>query len=159
MTMRGADIVVAAILAGFGLLVIVDSLGRGAGWGPDGPQAGFFPFLMAILVLIGCAVTVWRAIKDALAAKPRAPFVLPGGLRPVLTVFVPAALMVAVTEVLGLYVGSIIYLTAYIRWVGRFRWAIALAIGVLVPLAFYVTFEKVFLVPMPKGILGEKLGF
>ncbi len=159
MSMRGAEIVVAAILMGFGILVAVDSVRRGAGWGPDGPQAGFFPFMMAVLILAGCAVVLWQAIRRTGVAESGARFVVRGGLRPVLTVLVPAALMVALTEVVGLYLASMIYLTAYIRWVGGFRWVVVLAVGILVPLVFYVMFEKFFLVPMPQGILGRTLGF
>lgn len=155
--MRTADIVVAAIMIGLGVLVGIDSLGRGAGWAADGPQAGFFPFLMAVLVVGGSVVVLIRALRSR--AEAAGPFVLPGGLRPMLTVLLPAIGMVLLTEVLGLYLAAIVYLVGYVRWVGRFRWHVVLLVGVVVPIAFWVLFDKVFLVPMPKGMFGERLGF
>lgn len=159
MSMRVADVVVAAIIIIVGLVVGLDSLRLGGGWGPEGPRAGFFPFLMATVVVLGCAWVIWQALRGKGTTAPDEPFVLPGGLRPVLMVFLPAAVMVLLTEIVGLYVAAAIYLAAYIRWVGDFRWSVVLAVSVLVPAAFYVLFDKIFLIPMPQGMFGHLLGF
>jgi len=158
MSIRVADVVVAALIIVVGLVVGLDSLRLGGGWGPEGPRAGFFPFLMAIVVVLGCAWVIWQALRGKGTTPSGAPFVLPGGLRPVLTVFVPAALMVLLTEVVGLYVAAMIYLAAYIRWVGGFRWPVVLSVSVLVPAVFYILFDRIFLIPMPQGMFGSLLG-
>ena len=44
-----------ALLAVIG---IVGSLKVGIGWGAEGPQAGFFPFYISLIVLISCAVNL-----------------------------------------------------------------------------------------------------
>jgi len=157
--MRAADIVVAAIIMAVGVVVGVDSMRLGSGWGADGPRAGFFPFILALLVVVGCASVIWRAAGGRGTTKAGEPFVAPGGFGPVLAVFVPAVLMVFLTEIVGLYVAAMVYLIGYIRWVGGFRWRIVLPVGILVPLGFYILFDKIFLIPMPQGMFGDRFGF
>jgi hypothetical protein len=157
MLTRTADIVVAVILTAIGLLVAYDALRLGAGWGLEGPKAGFFPILMSTLVVGGCLIIIHQAVTGKSSVKGEKPFVLPGGLKPALTVFIPALGMVILTEVIGLYLAALIYLVAYIRLVGKFRWRTVLLVSVPIPLIFYVVFEKIFLIPLPMGTYGGML--
>jgi len=157
MTTKTADIIVAAAIICLGLLVGVDSLRLGAGWGLEGPQAGFFPFIMVILVVGGCLMIIRQAVKGTSSVKGSKPFVPKGGLKPVLTVLVPACGMVLLTEVVGLYIAAMIYLVTYIRFVGGFRWRTVLLASVPIPLIFYWVFEKMFLIPMPMGMYGGQI--
>jgi hypothetical protein len=45
------------------------------------------------------------------------------------------------------------------KWFGKYRWRMVVPIAVLVPIALYFTFEKWFLVPLPKGPLEQMLHF
>jgi len=154
MTTKAADILVAAILLVLGLIVGVDSFRMGAGWGMEGPQGGFFPFLLALVMIGGCGLIIRQAIKGTSSVKGKKPFVPEGGMRPVLTVCLPALGMVLATEVIGLYLSAMLYLLLYIRFVGEFRWRTVLLVSIPIPLAFYFTFEKIFLIPMPMGWFG-----
>jgi hypothetical protein len=157
MITRTADIVVAVFLMAIGLLVTYDAFRLGAGWGLEGPKAGFFPLLMSILVLGGCIIIIRQAVTGKSSLKGGKPFVLPGGLKPVLTVVLPALGMVIVTEIVGLYLAAMIYLVAYIRLVGGFRWQTVFLVSIPIPLIFYVVFDKIFLIPMPMGMYGGML--
>lgn len=157
MITKTADIIVATILFGVGLLVALDSWRLGSGWGMDGPQAGFFPFVMAVLVIVGSGLAVRQAVKGTSSVKGTKRFIPPGALRPVLTVLIPAAGMIILTEFVGLYVAAMIYLALYIRIVGGYAWRTVLSVSILVPLACYVSFEKLFLIPMPQGWWGATL--
>jgi putative tricarboxylic transport membrane protein len=157
MKTKTADIVVAGLLMCIGLLVAFDSLRLGSGWGLEGPRPGFFPFLMSVLVLGGCVLIIRQAVTGKSSVKGGKPFVPPGGMRPVFMVFFPALGMVIATEIVGLYVAAIIYLAAYIRWIGKFRWSTVLLISIPIPLIFYVVFDKFFLIPMPLGIFGAQI--
>jgi len=158
MRTKAADILVAVILLCIGLIVGWDSVRLGAGWEPGGgPRPGFFPFLMAVLVVGGCLVIIRQAMKGTSSVKGEKPFVPPGGLRSVLTVFLPAIGMVLLTQVIGLYLAAMIYLGGYIRLVGGFRWRTVLIVSILIPLFFYWLFDKVFLIPMPMGMYGALL--
>jgi putative Mn2+ efflux pump MntP len=153
--MRTADIITASLLTLLGAIVLVEALRLGFRWGPDGPQSGFFPFWLAV-ILIGHGVAV---VIRALRKNSDKPFVTREQLRSVLTVIAPAAAMVLVTQFLGLYLASALYLGFYVRRVGHHSWATALGLAVSLPVATFVIFERWFLVPLPKGPLEAWLGY
>jgi putative tricarboxylic transport membrane protein len=153
--MRAADLVTALALVLVGGVVVADAVRLGAGWDSDGPQSGFFPFWLAVL-MVAAAVAI--AAQAAGRTSP-APFVTAGQLRPVLAVLAPAAAMVVLMEYLGLYVAAALYLAFYMRWVGRHSWRTIVALSLGVPILTFLIFERWFLVPMPKGPLEAWLGF
>jgi putative tricarboxylic transport membrane protein len=153
--MRTADLTTALVLMAGGLLVIWDSLRLGIGWGTDGPASGFFPFWLAVLLILASAAIALQAGRRA----SRAPFVTRKQLGPVLTTLVPSAGFVVLTQFVGLYVGTALFMGFYMRRIGRYPWVVVLAVSVLFPLVTFVVFEKWFLVPMPKGPLESWLGY
>jgi putative tricarboxylic transport membrane protein len=153
--MRTADLTTALILIAGGALVIWDSLRLGIGWGSDGPQSGFFPFWLAVLLVGACAVIAVQAHRRA---RDR-PFVTRQQLRPVLSTLLPSAAFVVLTQFIGLYVATMLFMGFYMRWIGRYGWVLVVGISVLFPIAIFVIFEKWFLVPMPKGPLEAWLGY
>jgi len=157
MTTKATDILVAIMLLCLGLVIGWDSFRLGSGWGMEGPKAGFFPFVMAAIAVAGCIVIIRQAMKGTSSVKGNKPFVPSGGMKPVLTVFIPACGMILLTEVVGLYVSAMIYLAAYIRIVGGYRWRTVLLVSIPVPLVFYWLFEKIFLIPMPAGMFGAQI--
>jgi len=102
-------------------------------------------------VILGQAV--WRAAPTL----PK-PLVTSGGWAPLLTVAIPAIAMVALTEGVGLYPATALYLAFYMRWIGKHRWPLVVALSICIPLGSYFLFDKWFLIPMPKGLRGEHLG-
>ena len=153
--MRVADLATAAILMLLGGVVLFDAVRIGIGWGTDGPKSGFFPFWLAALMVLTCGVIVLQAV-DRASEKP---FVTREQLGRVLKVLWPAAGMVVLTQILGLYVASALYLGFYMRWVGRHSWLAVVVLSIGIPLVTFLVFEKWFLVPMPKGPLEAWLGY
>ena len=153
--MRAANLVTASVLLLLGGVAIFDSVRLGIGWGTDGPKSGFFPFWLALLLVVSCSLIAVRAAFRA-SAKP---FVSREQLRLVLKVLWPATAMVVLTQVIGLYVASALYLGFYMRWVGRHSWLAVIILSISVPIATFLIFEKWFLVPMPKGPLEAWLGY
>jgi putative tricarboxylic transport membrane protein len=153
--MRAADLTTALVLIALGVVVIVDALRLGIGWGMEGPQSGFFPFWLAVGMVVISAII----FLQALARTTRGVFATAAQLRPVLTVLLPATAMVLIMEGLGLYVASALYLAFYMRWVGRHAWPTIVALAIGIPIVTFVVFEQWFLVPMPKGPLETWLGF
>jgi putative tricarboxylic transport membrane protein len=152
---RTADAITAAVLLLLGGVVLLDAIRLGFGWGTDGPQSGFFPFWMALLLVLSSAVIVARTLRRA----PGPRFVTREQLRSVLTVLLPAVAMVLLTQTVGLYVASGLYLGFYMRWVGRHSWAAVAALALGVPIVTFIIFEQWFLVPMPKGPLEMYWGY
>lgn len=153
--MRAADLLTASVLILLGGVVLFDAVRLGIGWGTDGPRSGFFPFWLATILLVACAGIITQAIRRP---SPK-PFVTREQLVPVLKVLWPAAGMVLLTEFLGLYVASALYLGFYMRWVGRHSWLAVVVLALGIPVATFLIFEKWFLVPMPKGPLEAWLGY
>ncbi len=157
MSTKAVDIAVAVVILCVGVVVGVDTLRLGAGWGMEGPRPGFFPFAMALLVVFGCFLAIRQAVAGTSSVKGAKPFVPAGAMKPVLTVLIPACGMVLLTEVVGLYVAAMIYLAAYIKIVGGYRWTKVLLVSIPIPLFAYWVFDKMFLIPMPMGMFGAQI--
>lgn len=153
--MRLAELVTASVMLLLGGLVILDATRLGIGWGTDGPKSGFFPFWLALIMVICCAIIF---VQQARGPTGRS-FVEPANLRLVLKVLWPATVAVGLMEWLGLYVASALYLGFYMRWVGRHSWAAVIGLSIGIPVAIFLIFEEWFLVPMPKGPLEAWLGY
>lgn len=155
--MRKAEIALALFLLGIAGLVAWGALQLNIGWGLNGPQGGFFPFWLAVGLGICGVVMLAQAIWRASPALRR-PFVKQGGWVPMLQVALPATAMVTLTEVIGLYPAAALYIAFCMRWLGRHHWLLVLAVSIGIPLGSYFLFDKWFLIPMPKGWWGERLG-
>jgi hypothetical protein len=153
--MRVADLITASLLLVVGGVVLADAARLGIGWGTDGPESGFFPFWLALL-LLGTSVGI---IVQTLRHPSSKPFVGRGKLGPVLKVLVPALALVLLIPWLGLYVSAALYIAIYMRWIGRHHWVAVGACAVGTALVAFLIFERWFLVPMPKGPLEGWLGY
>ena len=88
------EAIVAAGFLVFGAVVVWDSRRLGAEWASDGPQAGYFPFYIGVIICISAVVNLLTAL-NAGAGGRRKPFVYWGQLKMVLTVMIPCAFYVA----------------------------------------------------------------
>src|SRR5918996_6187636 len=136
--MRAADIATASFLTLLGGLVLMEAIRLGFRWGPDGPESGFFPFWLAVVVIAHSIAILVRAIRK----HSTEPFATREQLRLVLTVALPAAATVALTHFIGLYVAALLYLFFYMRLVGRHSWASTAGLSLAIPVLTFVVFEK-----------------
>lgn len=146
----------ALFLGAIGGLAVWDSLRIGAGWGQDGPMAGYFPFWLGtglILVSLGNLALAFRG------GRGRRLFVSYAQLRHVASVLVPTAVYVALIQPFGIYLPSVALIVGFMVVLGRFGWLPSLATGLFVAGAFFLVFELWFLVPLPKGPVEYALGF
>jgi len=155
-SVRAVEIGVAVVVFLFGAVVVFDSHRVGARWGDDGPQAGYFPFYVGLLICLSSAAVLASALRNtALAAES---FVSREELKMILTVLVPTVVYVALIAFLGFYVASTIYI-AYFMWqLGKYAWVKIAPISIGVSVAFFLIFEIWFAVPLPKGPLEAALG-
>jgi len=153
---KSAEVFVAALFFVLGLLVMWDSARLGARWAEDGPQAGYFPFYIALFICIASAVNMVAALR--LRGEANRTFVETGQLTLVLVVLVPAAIYVALIGWLGIYITSAVFIAFFMRWLGKYAWWKVAAVSIGTAVVFYLIFEVWFLVPLPKGPLEEALG-
>jgi hypothetical protein len=154
-THRSVEIGLAIGMIVFALIVIAGSLQAGIGWASDGPRAGFFPFYCGLFVLVASMLNLFQAI----GVKSDALFAEWGQLWRVMSVVVPASIYVALVPYVGMYVSSALLIAVFMRWIGKYSWAMVAAIPVPVMVVTFLIFERWFLVPLPKGALEEFLGF
>jgi putative tricarboxylic transport membrane protein len=156
-TSRTADIVVSLLLLGFALMLGYDNWRTGIGWDETGPQPGYFPFYLSVILGAASLYGLGAALlsrKQALEA-----FVTRAQLRRVMAVFVPTLLFCLVTQFLGLYVASFVLIGGFMRLVGRIAWWKSLLTAFLFTAIMFVTFDIVFDVIMPKGPLEAAFGY
>jgi putative tricarboxylic transport membrane protein len=153
---RAVEIGVALSTAGFAALVIVGSVKAGIDWGAEGPRAGFFPFYIGLFIVLASMVNLFTAFFDIPREKLFAEW---GQLLRVFSVIVPTTVFVALIPSLGIYVSSVLLIALFMKWLGKYRWHIVVAVSIGVPIATFLVFEKWFLVPLPKGPVESMLGF
>ncbi|MGH8765949.1 MAG: tripartite tricarboxylate transporter TctB family protein [Burkholderiales bacterium] len=146
-----AEVVVAAFFMLLGAIVIYDSVRQGASWGTDGPQPGYFPFYLGLIICAASAITFARALM--IPAAKNAAFVETGQLKLVLSVLLPSLVYVGLIGWLGIYVASSLFVAFFMRWLGKYAWWKVLSVSIGNSVVFFLIFEVWFLVPLPKGPL------
>ena len=156
------DVVVAILFFALGALVMWDSKRLGAAWGSDGPEAGYFPFYIGAIL---CVAAIVNAVRAAMGKDIKEQsFVSVAALKMVFSVLLPTILYVLFIggigpiPGLGMYVPSVIFIAAFMMWLGKYKWLMSLAVSVGVVVVFFLMFEIWFKVPLPKGPLEAALG-
>ena len=153
---RAAEIAVAAAFFAIGAIVMYDSVRLGARWADDGPQPGYFPFYLGLLICISSAATALFALR--MPAEKNRTFVEVGQLKLVLAVLIPSAVFAGMVGWLGIYVSGTIFIALFMRWLGKYPWWKVALVSIGNSVVFYLIFEVWFLVPLPKGPLEALLG-
>jgi len=154
---RVAEAVVCLLLLGLALLLGYDNWRTGIGWDPTGPQAGYFPFYLS--VILGGA-SVYGLIVTLLTSKEAAEtFVTRAQLRRVMAVFVPTLLFCLATQFLGLYVASFLLIAGFMWLIGKIALWKSLLTAFIFTALMFVTFDIAFDVIMPKGPLEAAFGY
>jgi hypothetical protein len=156
---RALEVATAVLTGSFGLAVVIQSLDNGIGWSSAGVDAGTFPFLTGIIIVVGSLYNLVRGVLPAasLANVPIA--ITPVELRRLAGLFVPAAIFVAAIPLLGMYLASALYVFAVLAIPRHQSLPRALAMAATAALALYVVFERMFQVSLPHGALAAALGF
>ena len=154
---RTVEIVVSLLLVALAVTLGLDNYRTGIGWDSTGPQAGYFPFYLSVILagasLYGLAATL---LARGVASET---FVTRAQLRRVLLVFVPTLLFCFGVQYLGIYVASFVLIAGFMRGVGKIAWWKSLLTAVLFTVIMFVTFDIAFDVIMPKGPLEAAFGY
>lgn len=153
---RTMEVVTALLTAGAGLAICYGSWQSGIGWAETGPEAGYFPFYVGVLIILGSLVTLLRTLF--FYRREGEVFLTMERARPVLGFFLPVAAFTIVSLLLGLYVGTALYICGAMMWQGGYRWWISALAAVAVTGLFYLVFEIGFQVPLLKGPIENWLG-
>ncbi len=154
---RTVEVVVSLLLIAFGGLMAWDNWRTGMSWAPDGPEAGYFPFYLSIMLVGASLYGLFAAYRKRAEASEA--FVTRDQLRRVLQVAVPTFLYCLFMQWLGLYVASFLLIAGFMTFIGRIAWWKSLLTAFLFSIVMFCTFEVAFDVIMPKGPVEALFGY
>ncbi|QJR16239.1 tripartite tricarboxylate transporter TctB family protein [Usitatibacter palustris] len=161
-SVRAWEAIVAICFLVFGAVIVWDSKRLGSAWGAEGPQAGYFPFYIGMIIVLASIANLISAFRMSREDGGK-PFVMRSQLKMVLTVMIPCTIYVALivnpVYSLGIYLASALFIAFFMRTLGKYGWAKIAVVSIGVVVAFFLMFEIWFKVPLPKGPIEAMLGF
>ncbi len=151
------DVVVSLLLLALAVALGYDNWKTGIGWDSTGPEPGYFPFYLSVILAGASLYGLGAAYLSRREAAET--FVTRAQLRRVMAVFVPTLLFCLVTQFLGLYVASFLLISGFMRIVGKIALWKSLVTAFLFTALMFVTFDIAFDVIMPKGPLEAAFGY
>lgn len=154
---RCVEIGLALFTAGLGAVLMNGSLAIGIGWGDAGPQAGYFPFYIGLLLSGASLGNLLLALLRSQVMS--AAFVGRRAFAQVLAVFLPIAFYVAAMPFAGIYLASVLFI-AWFMWRARTSGKVHSRLSIVLvscgaALASYLIFAVWFKVPLQAGVLGD----
>jgi putative tricarboxylic transport membrane protein len=153
---RTVEVAVYLLLLALALVLAFDNWRSGMGWAKDGPQSGYLPFYLCVIL---AGASLWGLagvfLKRTEVSKT---FVTRDQLRRVTQVFVPTLLFCLAMQWLGLYVASFLLIAGFMRLIGRIAWWKSLLTSFLFAFVMFATFDVAFDVIMPKGPIEALFG-
>jgi hypothetical protein len=149
---RRADHVGGLLLLVFGIWYSAVALQYYPYWAPTGPGSGFLPFWLGVAMAALAVLLLLQARRAAAAGAgwlPEAP-----ARRRLLLVLGATVLFVALLKLVGMLLGTVLFLVAVLRGIEGYRWPAALAIASAVAAFNYLVFTYWLRVQFPVGVLG-----
>jgi hypothetical protein len=155
---RTLAMVTALLALGFGVPIVLGALEYSVGWDERGPEPGYFPFWMGLVVIAGAIGALLEAVLSRTQAAGVA--ITLDQARRIAAFLLPMLgfLILTVALKLGLYVGMVAYLFMVMLWQGRYRLPATAAVSFGTAAFFFLMFEHWLKVPLMKGPLEAWLG-
>jgi len=150
--MRQADRIAGAGLLALAVAFSAGALKNHAYWGENGPGPGFLPFWLGLVMAVLAALMLLRALRST---DPGLPWLPRGdGLRRLALVLGLTIAFVALLGVLGMVVGTVLFMTLVVRFLDRHSWPLTLAVAFGVAAFNFMVFTFWLRVPLPVGVFG-----
>jgi putative tricarboxylic transport membrane protein len=146
---RNADRVTAALLLAFSVAFAAGALKQYQWWGPGGPGPAFLSFLVGLVMALLAIMMLIRSLKQKDPGEgwfPRGE-----GLRDMLVVLGVTIVFVALLNVLGMVIGTAIYLAVLIGYLGKHRWWVTVSVALAAAFFNWLVFVHWLHVPFPEG--------
>ena len=155
---RTMNMVVAFAMMAVAAVVMVSCYRLGAGWAKNvGPDSGYFPFYVALIMFGASTVTFLQNLLSASA--DRNSFISHSEMVMVLQVLIPTTIFVVLSIYVGIYIPMALFIGFFMMWHGHYSLVKTLPLAIGVPIALFIIFEIWFLVPLPKGPFEHWLGY
>ena len=150
--MRSADRVAGAALLALAVAFSVGALQHYAYWGENGPGPGFLPFWLGLVMALLATLLLVGALR---AREPGEAWLPSGdGRRRLGIVLGLTVAFIALLNVVGMVVGTVLFLIGVMRLLDRHRWPLTLAVALGVAAFNFVVFTYWLRVPLPVGVFG-----
>ena len=149
-SLRMIEVVFALICILFIIFLMIGSVKLGANWTPEGPESGYFPFYIFLMMFISSSAVFYESLFIN-KKNPDEPFVQKSAFKQVLCILFPGIAFLLGVSLIGIYVSSIIYISVFMIWIGKYAYWKAIFIGLFVGVILYLMFELWFQVPLPHG--------
>jgi hypothetical protein len=147
---RSADRITAGLLLALAVAFSAGALKYYSWWGPGGPGSAFLPFWLGVVMAL---LAVMMFIKNLKEKNPGEAWLPRGeGLRHMLVVLGVTAVFVALLKVVGMILGTALFLIVLMRYLGRHRWWVTVAIAIAAAGFNYLAFVHWLRVPFPEGM-------
>lgn len=157
LTYSAVDAITAVVFFVVGVTMMVDNHRIGITWAADGPESGYFPFHIGLIICIASVAVFLKAMFGK--HRNKEVFVTWDRFRLVLLVLMPTAVYILLIQLLGIYVASVVFIAAFMRVLGKIGWLKTIMVSVGVNVLLFWMFEVQFMVPLPKGPLEAMLGY
>ena len=150
--MRSADRIAGAALLALAVGFSAGALKEYTYWGENGPGSAFLPFWLGLVM----AVLAATLLVGALRSRDPGPAWLPSGdgLRRLALVVGATAAFVALLNVVGMTIGTVLFLVVLMRFLDRQPWPLTIAVALAVAGLNYLVFTRWLHVPLPAGPFG-----
>ena len=146
--MLRADRVTASLLLASAVAFSAGALKYYPYWGEGGPGSGFLPFwLGVVMAALAVLLLVRKPIGESVDWLPHGE-----GRKRVLVVIAATAAFIAALKIIGMVLGTALYLIVLMRFLGRHRWPLSLAVAAAAAGINYLVFAHWLRVPFPEGM-------
>lgn len=156
MSNQGKDFISGLLLFVLGLLMAFQST-RYSLWGRSGPEAGFFPFAIALLMM-GLSLPI--CIKSAVLIRaPKKDKVLAEEEKREVSIFKFSSYIIMILlygvliDKVGYLVTSALFLFFVLKYIERQNWRITILVGSASIIISHLLFVYFLKVPLPRGLL------
>lgn len=150
--MRRADRIAGAALLAFAVAFSAGALKHYTYTGPGGPGSAFLPFWLGVAMAVLALMLLAGALRSP---DPGAAWLPTGeGRRRLLVVLGVTFAFVALLKVVGMIVGTALFLVVLLRVLDRSPWPLALGVAGATAGLNYLVFTYWLRVPFPTGVLG-----
>lgn len=150
--MRRADRITGAALLALAVAFSAGALKHYAYWGENGPGPAFLPFWLGVVMALLAGALLLGAIRST---DPGAAW-LPDriGQQRLALVLGATLAFVALLNVLGMVIATVLFLVVVVRGLDRHPWPLTLAVALAVAGFNALVFTYWLRVPLPVGVLG-----
>jgi putative tricarboxylic transport membrane protein len=149
---RSADRIAGAALLALAVAFSAGALKHYGYWGENGPGSAFLPFWLGVVMAVLAATLLVGALRSS---DPGSPWLPSGdGLRRLVLVIVATAAFVALLNVVGMTIGTVLFLVVLMRFLDRQPWPLTVAVALAVAGLNYLVFARWLHVPLPTGPFG-----